>query len=297
MYVEEQRSLTSSNPVLSRQEFRRERGRKVTARGPVGEMSARHLERARSLGAAVPGREPSAGLPARPAGALMTMDAVIGRTALALLAGMFTAVLSWTLPPVPPTDLGPSYGIAGAAALVACALALLQARTSRVSPALVLGYAAVQGFFLGVVSDTVSTQLSAGVIVQTVLGTMTASAGVLIAYRLHWIRVNRRFHGFAGGAALGLVLLAAADLVLSACTSAEGLGLRSGALGIALGVLGVIMGAYFLALHVRQVEGGVTFGVDAAESWRAAFGLTLTLTWLYVEAVRLFTLVREDDVY
>ncbi|WP_327111485.1 Bax inhibitor-1/YccA family protein [Streptomyces sp. NBC_01341] len=289
--------MTSSNPVLSRQEFRRERGRKVTARGPVGEMSTRRREGARPGGGPAPGRELSDGLLAQPVGALMTMDAVIGRTALALMTVMLTAVLSWTVPPVAPTNLGVSYGIAGMAALVACALTLLQARTVRVPSVLVLAYAAVQGVFLGVVSNTVSTHMSAGVVVQTVLGTMTAFAGVLIAYRLHWIRMTRRFHGFAGGAALGLVLLAAVDLLFSMCTSADGLGFRSGVLGIALGVLGVVMGACFLALHVRQVEDGVTFGVAAEESWRAAFGLTLTLVWLYVEAGRLFTLVREDDVY
>ncbi|MFF4243416.1 Bax inhibitor-1/YccA family protein [Streptomyces sp. NPDC001822] len=289
--------MTSSNPVLSRQEFRRERGRKVTSRVPVDEMPTRRRERSPSLGGPVPGRELPAGLLAQPTGALMTMDAVIGRTALALLTVMLAAVLSWTVPPVAPTNLGGSYGIAGAAALAACGLWLLQARTARVSPGLVLAYAAVQGVFLGVFANTVSTHMSAGVIVQTVLGTMTAFAGVLIAYRLHWIRVSRRFHGFAGGAALGLILLAAADVLFSAFTSTAGLGFRSGALGIALGVLGVVMGAYFLALHVRQVEDGVTFGVAAEESWRAAFGLTLTLVWLYVEVVRLFTLVREDDVY
>ncbi|MFE7752577.1 Bax inhibitor-1/YccA family protein [Streptomyces sp. NPDC057428] len=297
MYMEEQRSLKSSNPVLSRQEFRRERGRKVTAGWPVGGVPTAGWAKARSLVGRAPGREAATALSPQPSVALMTMNAVLGRAAIALATVVLTAVLWWTVPPVAPTNLGASYGIAGGAALVACLLVLLQARMGRPSPALILVYAAVQGVFLGVLSNTVSTHMSAGVVVQTVLGTMTAFAGVLIAYGLRWIRVARRLQGFAAAAALGLLLLAAADLLFSTYTTSDGLGFRSGVLGAVLGVAGVIMGASFLSLHFKQVEDGVTYGVAAEESWRAALGLTLTLVWLYVETVRLFTLVREDDVY
>lgn len=85
--------------------------------------------------------------------------------------------------------------------------------------------------------------------------------------------------------------------MFSAFSDGEGLGFRSGGLGIVFGVIGVVLAAAFLALHFRQVEDGIEDGAPRSDAWLAAFGLTLTLVWLYVELVNLLTLVREEDVF
>lgn len=254
----EQRSLKSSNPVLSR---------------------------LRS--------DPTA--PA--AGDAMTMDDVLVRTAATLGTAILAAVLSWTVLPVDPASLGASYGIAAGAALAALVVGVAQSLAGRPSPAMILTYAACEGVFLGVLSNTVSTHLSPGVVVQAVLGTMAVFAAVLVAYRLRWIRVTHRFRGFVVAAATGLVLLTLANLLFSAFGADDGLGLDSGGLGIVFGVAGIVLGASFLALHFKQVEDGIEAGVPREQSWTAAFGLTVTLVWLYVETLRLLTLVRDDDDY
>ncbi|MFF1545452.1 Bax inhibitor-1/YccA family protein [Streptomyces sp. NPDC058291] len=224
----------------------------------------------------------------------MTMDDVVARTATTLGAVVVTAILSWLLLPVDEANLNKSYGIAVGAGLVAMVLALVQSFKRRPVPALILSYAALEGVFLGVISSAVSTYIADGVVAQAVLGTMAVFAGVLVAYKAGWIRVNRRFYGFVMAAALGFVLLMAVNLLFAVFGGGDGLGFRSGALGIVFGVIGVILGACFLALDFKQVEDGVAYGAPREEAWLAAFGLTMTLVWIYMEFLRLLSILNSD---
>ncbi len=75
----------------------------------------------------------------------------------------------------------------------------------------------------------------------------------------------------------------------------DGLGFRSGGLGLLFGAIGVILGACFLALDFKQVEDGITYGAPREESWLAAFALTMTLVWIYIEMLRIFQILSGDD--
>lgn len=225
----------------------------------------------------------------------MTIDDVVSRTAITLGTVVLTAVLSWLLLPVDPANLAKSYGIAIGAALVALVLSLVQSFKRKPVPALILGYAAFEGVFLGVLSAAVSTYIADGVVIQAVLGTMAVFAGVLIAYKMRWIRVTRRFYGFVMAAAMGFMLLMVVNLLFAVFAGGDGLGFRSGGLGILFGVIGIVLGACFLALDFKQVEDGITYGAPREESWLAAFGLTMTLVWIYLEALRLLSILQGDD--
>ncbi|MGW5652690.1 Bax inhibitor-1/YccA family membrane protein [Streptomyces humi] len=293
--VEPQRSLTSSNPVLSRPQFRRRGGQKTAVRDP-------------RAGIAVPGGRPGPGRTPEPPGDssappplvvadLMTMDDVLSRAAAGIAVTVMAATSAWTLLSLLPLATAAAYGTAAGTGLVAAALVVVQCRGNRPSRATTLTFAAFQGLFLGVLSSTVARQVSPGLLVQTVLGTMAASAGCLLAYRLHWVRADRRFRPFAGAALLGLCHLALTDGILFPVMGADGLGLRPVGLGVLMGLVGVVLAAVFLSLHFRKVEDGIAFGVPRDQAWTAAFGVTLTLTWLYVETVRLLTLFPGDEVY
>jgi uncharacterized YccA/Bax inhibitor family protein len=274
--------VKSSNPIFSRRGFDRPAGA-----APAGDLLVNPY--ARGGGPSLRKESPAARLTMT-----MTMDDVIVRTAATLGTVVLTAALSWAVLPVDPDALGRSYGIAVAAAVTAFVLSLVQAFRRTPSPALILGYAAFEGVFLGVISDTTSTYVAPGVIVQAVLGTFAVSAGVLIAYRMRWIRVTRRFFGFVLASATGFLLLAAADLLLSALGAGNGLGLGSGGLGAVFGIAGVLLGACFLPLDFRHVEDAIAYGAPREESWLAAFGLTATLVWIYLEALRVLTVLRDD---
>ncbi|MFD9322160.1 Bax inhibitor-1/YccA family protein [Streptomyces sp. NPDC057456] len=297
--------MRSRNPVFSRRGFSRDNGyagfnAAPQAGGPAvgtqqgnpyaqqaGNPYAQNPYAQQDLQYGAPPQAPAAA-------GRMTMDDVVARTATTLGLVVLTAVLSWVLLPVDEANIGKSYGIAIGAGLVAMVLALVQSFKRRAAPALILSYAALEGVFLGVISSAVSTYIADGVVAQAVMGTMAVFAGVLVAYKAGWIRVNRRFYGFVMAAALGFVLLMAVNLLFTVFGGGDGLGFRSGPLGIVFGVIGILLGACFLALDFKQVEDGIAYGAPREEAWLAAFGLTLTLVWIYMEFLRLLSILNSD---
>ncbi|KJY40904.1 MULTISPECIES: Bax inhibitor-1/YccA family membrane protein [unclassified Streptomyces] len=282
--------MRSSNPVFSRRGFSRDSG------GYAG-FDAQHQQAGTNPYATNPyATDVTTGMPQAPARAgVMTMDDVVSRTAMTLGTVILTATIAWIAMPVDPANVGKSYGVAIGAALVAMVLGLVQSFKRKASPAIILGYAAFEGFFLGVISSATSTYLGAGVVIQAVLGTMCVFASVLFAYKMRWIRVTRRFYGFVMAAAMGFMLLMVANLLFSVFAGGDGLGFRSGGLGILFGIIGVVLGACFLALDFKQVEDGIAYGAPRDEAWLAAFGLTVTLVWIYLELLRLFQILSGDD--
>ncbi|MGW1714943.1 Bax inhibitor-1/YccA family protein [Streptomyces sp. NPDC002156] len=225
----------------------------------------------------------------------MTIDDVVMRTATTLGVLVVTAALAWALLPVDDANINRSYGIAIGAGLVAMVLGLVQSFKRKASPALIVTYAALEGVFLGVVSSVVDNRIASGAAMQAVIGTLAVFTAVLVAYKAGWIRVNRRFYGFVMAAALGFVLLMAVNLLFAVFGGGDGLGFRSGGLGIMFGIIGILLGACFLALDFKQVEDGIAYGAPREEAWLAAFGLTMTLVWIYLEFLRLIAILQGDD--
>ncbi|GAA1134643.1 MULTISPECIES: Bax inhibitor-1/YccA family protein [Streptomyces violaceusniger group] len=225
---------------------------------------------------------------APPAGPLqtgrMTMDDVVMRTGMTLGTVIVAAAVAW----IAQLPVGVGFG----AALVALVLGLVQSFKRTASPALIMGYALFEGLFLGVISQVYNDRWS-GIPMQAVLGTMAVFVGVLVAYKTRLIRVNARFQRFVVAAAIGFILLMAVNLLFAAFGGGDGLGFRSGGLGIVFGLVGVVLGAAFLAMDFKQVEDGVRYGAPREESWLAAFGLTLSLVWIYLELLRLISIFRD----
>ncbi|MBC2876148.1 MULTISPECIES: Bax inhibitor-1/YccA family protein [Streptomyces] len=222
--------------------------------------------------------------PARPGA--MTMDDVVSRTAITLGLVIVAAGAAWALKL--PVALG--FG----AGFVAMILGFVQAFKPKASPALILAYAALEGLFLGVISQAYN-EVAQGAPMQAVLGTVAVFAGVLVAYRARIINVTNRFYRFVMGATIGFILLGLVNSLFAAFGGGDGLGLRTGTVGILVGIAGVLLGAAFLALDFKQVEDGIQYGAPRDEAWLAAFGLTLSLVWIYTELLRIIALVMSDD--
>ncbi|MFK0180044.1 Bax inhibitor-1/YccA family protein [Streptomyces xanthochromogenes] len=291
--------MRSSNPVFSRRGFSRDNGY-------AGFNTAQQPQAGGNPYAQAPTnpyatnpyaqQDTQQGAPQAPArSGVMTIDDVVSRTAITLGTVVAGAVVAWLALPVDSANIGKSYGIAIGAALIAFVLAMVQSFKRKPVPVLILGYAAFEGVFLGVISSAVTTYVSAGAVPQAVLGTMAVFAGVLIAYKTRLIRVNRRFVGFVMAAAIGFMILMLVNLLFAAIGGGDGLGFRSGGLGILFGIIGIVLGACFLAMDFKQVEDGVTYGAPREESWLAAFGLTMTLVWIYLEALRLISILQGND--
>ncbi|MDX6363817.1 Bax inhibitor-1/YccA family protein [Streptomyces sp. NPDC058274] len=221
----------------------------------------------------------------------MTMDDVVMRTSMTLGTVAVGAILAWALLPVSST----SYGLAIGSALVAFVLAIVQSFKRKASPALIIGYAAFEGVFLGVISEMYNSRWS-GAPFQAVLGTMAVSGATLLVYKAGWIRVTARYARIGMAIAIAFVLAMAVNLLLVVFGVADGGGLRSmGPLGAIVGIIAIILGAFFLTLDFKQIEDGIAYGAPRDEAWLAAFGLTMTLVWIYVEMLRLAAIFSSSD--
>ncbi|MFD8060584.1 Bax inhibitor-1/YccA family protein [Streptomyces cyaneofuscatus] len=294
--------MRSSNPVFSRRGFSRDNGHAgfnaapqagtaTTGANPFAQGTAANPYATNPY--AQQGTQPGAPAPARTDA--MTIDDVVTRTAMTLGLVVVAAAIAWWVMPVDQANLGSAYGVAIGAAIIGFVLSLVNSFKRRPSPALILTYAAFEGVFLGIVSNIVSVYVAPGAAMQAVLGTMAVFAGVLIAYRTGLIRVTRRFYGFVMAAAIGFMLLMMVNLLFAVFGGGDGLGFRSGALGIIFGIVAIVIGACILALNFKQVEDGIAYGAPREEAWLAAFGLTVTLVWIYIEMLRLVAILSGDD--
>jgi uncharacterized YccA/Bax inhibitor family protein len=220
----------------------------------------------------------------------MTLDDVITKTAIVLGLLVISAAISWYL--VPNTLMMPALILSS---LVGFVTVLLVSFRRNVSPPLVFAYAIIEGVFIGMFSKMFN-QIYPGIVVQAVIGTFVAAGATLAAYKFFNIRVTPMFRrvviistfAFAGAMLINLIF----------SLFGVNLGLRDGGAGpisllaIGFSVLGCVLAVLNLVLDFDYIEKGVEMGAPASESWRGAFGLTVTMVWLYVEILRLLSYIR-----
>ncbi|MDY6055369.1 Bax inhibitor-1/YccA family protein [Micrococcus sp.] len=210
----------------------------------------------------------------------MTYNDIVGKTALMLGLVVAGAVVGWIMP-----------GLMFIGAIVGLVLGLVNAFKREPSPLLISLYAIAQGLFLGGISLYFEGAYS-GIVMQAVLGTFSVFAVMLALYTSGRFRPTPRMTKIVMGAMLGYMLFMLLNLVLSF----TGVGnLREGGLGLVIGAIAVCLAAYSLTLDFEQGAQGVRAGVPQKYSWSVAFGLTVTLIWLYIEILRIISILRSND--
>jgi Predicted membrane protein len=228
------------------------------------------------------------GQPDAPAGR-MTLDDVITKTAITL--GTVTVVAALTFFAAN-AGIIPLAGLSVAtlvSALVAFGAAMVVSLRRKVNPGFVLAYAAIEGVFIGGVSFIYAAYFGNGILPAAVLGTLVAAGATLAAYKYFRIRVTGRFRQMVAIGTMAYAGVLLVNLVLSffglAFITAGNLtvwGLVASAIGVGLAVFNLILDFDF-------IEQGIAQGAVASESWRGAFGLTVTMVWLYIEMLRLLS--------
>jgi uncharacterized YccA/Bax inhibitor family protein len=222
-----------------------------------------------------------------PAGPLqtqrMTYNDVIVKTGLTFAVLLVGAGVGWFNP-----------GLAMVGFIVGLVLGLVNAFKKEPSPALILAYAAFMGVGLGGISLMFQAQWQ-GIVQQAILGTFSVFAVALVAYRSGRIRVTPKFQRMVIIGMFGYLAFSMVNLVLVLFGFGDGWGLRSGWLGIVAGLIGVTLAAFSLVLDFDFIEKGVQNGIPEKYAWTAAFGLVVTLVWLYLELLRLLAILQGND--
>jgi uncharacterized YccA/Bax inhibitor family protein len=174
-------------------------------------------------------------------------------------------------------------------------LALVNTFKKQPSPALILAYAALEGLFLGGLTRVLDTMYP-GVGLQAVVGTLSVFAVTLLLFKSGKVRATPKAMKFFMIAIVGYALFSVVNMVMMLTgLTTEPFGLRSGIIGVVIGILAIGLAAFSLVMDFTNIEEGVRNGAPERFSWTAAFGLTVTLVWLYVEIIRLLAILRGDD--
>jgi uncharacterized YccA/Bax inhibitor family protein len=229
----------------------------------------------------------------------MTIDSVVQKTGLSIFIVIVFAFITWVMTPaltdinndVSNSSIQTLYAWMAIGSFGAFGLSLVNSFKRVISPALVLAFAALEGVALGALSKWFDAAYGDGIVIQAVLGTFAAFAGTLAAYKFFNIKVSTKFRMFVIGAMFAMVGLTILELVLGFFGNAIGLYGFTG-IGLVFAILGLVLGVFMLILDFDFVENGVRAGLPDRESWRAAFGLTVSLVWIYTNLLRILAIMR-----
>ena len=212
----------------------------------------------------------------------MTVEDVIVRTGILLATALATGALTWW---------AKADGLVLPAVIVGLVLGLVITFKQITNPAVIISYAAIQGVFLGGISRMFETYYD-GIVIQAISGTAGTLLTMLALYKSGKIRVTPQFQKMVIVATGGFLVLILANFVFSMFT--DGPGIRGGGFGIVIGLVGIALASLNLVLDFDLVEKGARQGLPARYGWFAAFGIMVTLVWLYIEILRLLSILRGD---
>jgi uncharacterized YccA/Bax inhibitor family protein len=220
----------------------------------------------------------------------MTFDDVVTKTAITMAILIATAALAWMF--MPAALYFPALILSGLVGFVAV---LVVSFRRKVSPGLVLAYAAIEGVFIGMISKLFEGFYD-GIVAQAVIGTFAAAGVTLAAYKFFNIRVTPKFTKIVVISTIAFAVAMLINFLLAifglGTPFTGGITGPVGLLAIGMSLLGAVLAVLNLVLDFDYIERGVAIGAPASESWRGAFGLTVTMVWLYVEILRLLSYLR-----
>jgi uncharacterized YccA/Bax inhibitor family protein len=214
----------------------------------------------------------------------MTYQDTIFKTLAGFAVLLIGAAIGWVFP---------ALAIVGA--IAGLVLALVNIFKKKPSPALILAYAFAQGLLVGGVSMLFS-RFSDGIVPMALFGTLGVVGVTLALFANGKVRVSKRATKIFLVAIVGYMAFSLVNIVLmmTGVTSSFG-GLRGFEiipgvpLGIPLGILVVLLAAYSLVMDFDYIQKGVQTGQPRIYGWTGAFGIIVTVVWLYLEILRLLS--------
>ncbi|QNA92062.1 MULTISPECIES: Bax inhibitor-1/YccA family protein [unclassified Microbacterium] len=251
---------------------------------------------------------------APPAGAIetdrMSVEDTVWKTAGLFGILLVTAAIGWVLTlggldvprydPYNPAPVNILPWIVGALGGFVLAMVITFTSRKKVRPALIFAYAAFEGLFIGGISAFFEVQWP-GIVFQATLATISVVGVTLALFASGKIRASKKATKIFMIAMIGYLVFSLLNLVLMwtgintnafGLFSAEIMGIP---LGLIIGVLVVIMAAYSLVLDFDQIQQGVRNGAPRKYGWLGAFGIMVTVVWLYVEILRIIAIARGNN--
>jgi uncharacterized YccA/Bax inhibitor family protein len=228
----------------------------------------------------------------------MTINGTVNKTGACLLLLLATASWTWSLGS--PGD-GPGAAVANPAAAMpwmmvgaigGLIVAFITVFKKEWAPVGAPAYSALEGLFLGGISVIFETKYP-GIVSQAVFLTFGTLGALLMAYRSGFIQVTDNLRLGIVAATGGIALVYLIGFVLSFFGTGIPMIHESGMVGIGFSLVVVGIAAMNLVLDFDFIERGAEVGAPKYMEWYGAFGLIVTLAWLYLEILRLLSKIQE----
>ncbi|EIF00421.1 Bax inhibitor-1/YccA family protein [Saccharomonospora glauca] len=224
----------------------------------------------------------------------MTVDDVVMKTGaslgVTLLAGVITAI--WAQAQVAAGSMGAITGAMIGGLLVGLVLSLIITFKQVANAPMTLAYAAAEGVFLGALTG-VFELVYPGIALQAILGSAAVFVVMLVVYKTGAVKVTPKFRKWMIGALGGVAIVMLVNLVLALFGINTGLRDGSG-LAIVFSLVVIGIAAFSFLLDFDMADEAIRQGVPAKFAWYVAFGLLVTLVWLYLEILRLLSYLQQD---
>lgn len=230
----------------------------------------------------------------RDPGQVMTLNGTVNKTGLLLLMCVATAAYTWNLYTGPESMglLMPYLLVGGLGGFIVALVTVFKKQWAPVTAPL---YALLKGLFLGGFSVFFEAKFP-GIVMQAVMLTLGVLAALLLAYKSGLIKATENFKLGVVAATGGIFLLYLVNIGMR-LFGFEGMGFihEASTIGIAFSVFVVIIAALNLVLDFDFIESGAEAGAPKYMEWYGAFGLVVTLVWLYLEILRLLAKLQSRD--
>ena len=221
----------------------------------------------------------------------MTLQGTVNKTGILLFLTFATALYTWNMAMSQP-GTAMTWMIGGA--IAGFVFAIITSFKPAWSPITGSLYALAEGLFLGGISAMYEKQFH-GIALQAILLTGGTCLALLAAYSMRLIRATENFKLGIFAATGGIALVYLVSMVLGFFGIQIPYIHESGLIGIGFSAVVVIIAALNLVLDFDFIENGCTHGAPKYMEWYAAFGLLVTLVWLYVEILRLLSKLARRD--
>ena len=214
----------------------------------------------------------------------MTIQGTVNKTGLALLLLMASATLTWNSPE--------ASGLIWVGALGGFIVALITIFNKTAAPYTVPVYAVLEGLFLGGISR-IFESMYPGIVQQAVFLTFGTLGALLLAYRSGLIKATENFKLGVTAATGGIAFVYLVSIVMGFFGIHFSMIHSSGPMGILFSAFVVVIAALNLVMDFDFIEEGAENGAPKYMEWYGAFGLLVTLIWLYLEILRLLAKLRK----
>jgi uncharacterized YccA/Bax inhibitor family protein len=226
-----------------------------------------------------------------PAGERMTLGGTVNKTAILLALCLITAIYTWGRFSATgnAADIMPLVWTGAIGGFVVCLVTVFKKEWSAVTAPI---YALLEGFLVGGIS-AIFEAIYPGIVIQAVGLTFGTLGCLLMAYKSGLIKATENFKLGVVAATGGIALLYIVSMVMRfAFDKPIGFIHEGSTFGILFSVFVVVIAALNLVLDFDFIEAGVEKGAPKYMEWYGAFGLTVTLIWLYLEILRLLAKLR-----